>query len=312
MLRLKDKWLTPIEKQLELILWDTFFSPIQKILKQSLINTSNSALISKIRSGQIIYRQGVFSGAFSIETSRELSLFATFDNRSKTWTGIPPGDVLAAATVANQKRQGLYSDIESAISEIENSIRNTEPVFRLPIAEPLQEMDQQLIKDFRKVGVTPEFTRDMRENLISDYNRNQGLNIKNWSTEQTERMRDMVSRATTEGVNRKSLLEMFMSEWGVTKNKASFLAWQETSLFLSKLRRERSLDAGIRKYRWSTSLDSRVRPADIAAARTGANHRYLHGKIFEYGKPPIVNLKTGKRAEPGEDYHCRCVAISVL
>lgn len=312
MLNLLDKWLTPIEQQLELILWDTFFSPIQEILKQPLINKSYSALISKLRTGQIIYSQGVFSGAFNIEVSRELSRFAVFDGRSNTWSGIPPGDVLAAAAVANQKRELIYSRIESTISDIETGILDVEPTFRLPIEGPLQEMDQQLSKDFRTVGITPDLTRQMRDNLISDYNRNQGLNIQNWSTEQTERMRDMVSRATTQGVNRKSLLEMFMSEWGVTKNKARFLARQETSLFLSRLRRERSLDAGIRKYRWSTSLDSRVRPENESARKAGHNHRYLHGKIFEYGNPPVVNVKTGKRAEPGEDFNCRCVAIPVL
>lgn len=312
MLKLKDSWIDPIEKELQSIFWELYFAPIQALLEEPFINKSNYALISKIRSGQIIYQQGVFSGNFNIATSKELSQFAVFDARSKTWKGIPPGDVLAAATVANQKRKSLYDQIETAIGGIENIAKNPYKIFRFPVAGIFDEMDQQLFKDFRTIGVTPELTQQIRQNLTEDYNRNQNLNIRNWSDEQTNRMRDVVSRALVKGVNKKSLIEMFVSEWGVTQNKANFLARQETSLFLSKLRRERSLEVGINKYRWSTSQDERVRPATPAAVRSGENHRRLHGKIFEYGNPPIVNVKTGRRAEPGEDFNCRCVAIPVL
>lgn len=312
MLKLKESWITPVEQELNSIFWELFFLPIMDIIQESKENKANSYLISRIRSGKIIYQDGVFSGEFNISASRELSRFATFDGRSGTWIGLPPGDVLAAATVANQRRQNMYTRIESAITDIEARAMDPELLYRFPIEPAFIEMDEQLKKDFRSVGVTPEFTQVMRDNITAEYNRNQNLNIKNWSTEQTERMRDFVSRALVKGVNRRGLIDMFQSEWGVTQNKARFLARQETSLFLSSLRRNRSLDAGIRKYRWSTSLDRRVRPANESERKSGENHRRLHGEIFEYGNPPIVNVKTGRRAEPGEDFNCRCVAIPVV
>lgn len=290
-----------------------FYKEIYEALQYSIENrSSKSALITKIRQGKIVYKDGVFSGDFSIETSRALSKFAEFDQRSKTWKGLPPGDVQAAATVANSKAEKLHSLLKDKLNDLETQIQDVDLTYRFPIPVVVDEIDRQLLKDFATVGIQPKFTQQMRQNIIQDYNQNQNLNIKNWAPEQITRLRDMVERSVSIGYRRPDMIDMIKSEWGVSQNKARFLARQETSLLMSKIRRERSLDAGIRKYRWSTSLDRRVRPEDPTAARSGANHRRLHGKVFEYGNPPIVNVKTGVRAEPGEDFNCRCVAIPII
>lgn len=71
---------------------------------------------------------------------------------------------------------------------------------------------------------------------------------------------------------------------------------------VSSYRELRYKDIGVSKYEWSTSRDVRVRP----------DHRALNGQIFDWEHPPIVNKQTGKRANPGEDYNCRCLAVPVL
>lgn len=43
-----------------------------------------------------------------------------------------------------------------------------------------------------------------------------------------------------------------------------------------------------------------------------ADHRRLNGKIFSWNAPPIVDMRTGRRGHPGDDYQCRCVAIPVF
>lgn len=313
MLKLLDRWYQPTEKQISKIFYELFYKDIYEALQYSLENrSSKTALISKIRQGKIVYRDGVFSGEFSIETSRYLSKFAVFDQRSRTWKGLPPGDVLAAATVANSKSEKLHALLKDRLDQLETRLQDTELSFNFPVPVAVDEIDSQLMKDFATVGIQPEFTREMRQNIIQDYNQNQNLNIKNWAPNQITRLRDMVERSVSLGYRRPDMIDMIATEWGVSQNKARFLARQETSLLMSKIRRERSLDAGVRRYRWSTSLDSRVRPADIYEKRSGADHRRLHGKVFEYGSPPVVNVKTGRRAEPGEDFNCRCVAIPVV
>ncbi len=59
---------------------------------------------------------------------------------------------------------------------------------------------------------------------------------------------------------------------------------------------------GILEYRWSTSKDERVRH----------DHKALDTKIFSFASPPVTNLKTGARNNPGCDFGCRCIAIPIF
>ena len=99
----------------------------------------------------------------------------------------------------------------------------------------------------------------------------------------------------------------------VSRNKAKFLARQETGMFMSKYRAERFVEAGVQKYKWSTSHDARVRPGKglTAAERAHAgNHRILDKQTFDYRtKAPAMYMSSGKACNPGEDFNCRCVDI---
>jgi SPP1 gp7 family putative phage head morphogenesis protein len=53
---------------------------------------------------------------------------------------------------------------------------------------------------------------------------------------------------------------------------------------------------------WSTSHDRRVRDS----------HKELNGRVFTWDNPPIVDPARGRRAHPGQDYGCRCVAVPVM
>lgn len=87
----------------------------------------------------------------------------------------------------------------------------------------------------------------------------------------------------------------------VSKSHAELLARDQILKLNGQVTGARQQQAGIRKYKWSTSRDERVRKP----------HKALDGKIFPWGDPPITN-KEGDRNEPGGDYQCRCVAIPVL
>ena len=90
------------------------------------------------------------------------------------------------------------------------------------------------------------------------------------------------------------------------QNKAKFLARQETSLFMSKLRDTRYQGAGVERFRWSATGGS------AGDGRTRDLHRMLHGKEFSYGNPPVIDERTGETGYPGEAFGCRCVAIPII
>jgi len=89
---------------------------------------------------------------------------------------------------------------------------------------------------------------------------------------------------------------------GATKARAQLIARDQVLSLNAQVTRDRHEAAGITEYTWSASRDVRVRK----------RHRDLDGTRQRYDDPPVVDLKTGRRAHAGQDFQCRCVAIPVL
>jgi SPP1 gp7 family putative phage head morphogenesis protein len=309
MLSLQPNFYAPIEDDLIALFYQSYYLPLLNIIDEPSIklNAVYSAILAAINAGKVQYKDGVFSGTFNIRISRELATFAKFDKRTGKWTGRPSADILAASINANAKRARLNAEMRREMDKMEARIGEAIQSLSFGSDLPLLAMDEEIRKSLYDIGVVPEINERVAEKLRADYTESQKLNIKNWAPEQTERLREMVERIQTTSDN-SSIREEIMKEWGTTAAKAKFLARQETSLFFSKLSMQRAGDAGVRRYRWSTSHDARVRDSP-----NGPNHKHLQGLEFDIDGPGgIVDLKTGRRAHPGQDYNCRCAAIWVL
>lgn len=57
-------------------------------------------------------------------------------------------------------------------------------------------------------------------------------------------------------------------------------------------------EGGFQYYVWTTKKDNKVRP----------DHARLEGRIINWNDPPVVDLRSGRRAHCGGDYNCRCTA----
>lgn len=302
MLENKPSYYAAVDEHLRGYFFDVYFAPIFELLdvKEPKENAVVSPLRAAIAKGRVIYKDGVFSGNFTMAMYLELSRFAKFDGRSKTWVGRPGADILATAMTANSNRASLLERVNKKIDELSGRVNDTIKTLSFGVDLPLFEMNSD-ISETLPLGVGPVLDERTVKTLQKDYSESQKLNIKNWTPEQEVRLRDMVQRyQTTDETG--SLKDMIMQEWGVTANKAQFLARQETSLFFSKLSMTRASNSGVRRYRWSTAHDVRVRH----------DHRELNGTIHSVDDPPVVDKKTGRRAHPGEDFNCRCAAIWVL
>lgn len=116
------------------------------------------------------------------------------------------------------------------------------------------------------------------------------------------KMQEIVLQGYQEGLPTKTVIENIQESYSVSKSKARFLARDQLAKLNGDITRHQHLDAGVTKYRWSTSHDSRVRDS----------HRDLEGQVFSLDDPPIVDKKRGRRCHPMEDYNCRCVAIPIF
>lgn len=85
-------------------------------------------------------------------------------------------------------------------------------------------------------------------------------------------------------------------ERGTAASRARLIARDQVAKLNGQLTQERQTNLGIKRYRWRTSGDERVRES----------HREKEGNIYSWDDPPA---DTG---HPGEDYQCRCIAEPVL
>lgn len=105
-----------------------------------------------------------------------------------------------------------------------------------------------------------------------------------------------------DGVRVEELRDELQSTFNMTRARAALIARDQTLKLNAQLTEDVHASAGITEYTWSTSKDGAVR----------SSHEKLEGKRFKYSDPPIVDEKHDRRANPGQDFQCRCVAVPVL
>lgn len=295
---------------------DNFYKPIYSVIEpieeyyNASTYTPEQIVSAALRSGQIQYINGKFSGKFSANISKALqSLGAKFNKVTKTYDlsstamSITLKEAAAYASMIAMARQKLLLEALSYIN-IEQAMPELNKLLQVPLDYILEDLSEQAYLSLKDaITIVPEITEEQREALKAQYVDDVALSVKNFTKAQTDKLRAMVEENLFTGLaDNKSLVEAIIDEFGVTESKARFLSRQETSLFTAKYRKITYMEAGITKYRWSSSHDSRTRPI----------HEALSGQIFEWDNPPITNEK-GDRNNPGEDFGpCRCIAIGII
>ena len=306
-------------KAIEVVIMDFltthFYAPIYTVIEpieeyyNASTYTPEQIVSAALRSGQIQYINGKFTGQFSAKISKALeSLGAKFNKVTKTYNlpstamSITLKEAAAYASMIALARQKLllealdYLTIEKAMPELAR-------LLDVPLDTVLEDLDEQAYLSLKEaITIVPTITEEQRAALKAQYVDDVSISVKNFTKAQTDKLRAMVEENLFTGLaDNKSLVKAIVDEFGVTENKARFLARQETGLFTAKYKEITAKEAGITKYKWSTSHDERVR----------GMHKELDGKIFSWDNPPITNEK-GDRNNPHEDWQCRCEAIYVI
>jgi len=314
-----SKFLKPIrqtakqEKRLEDLVLKTFvdiiYKPIISFIKKikpQLLN-SKSVIEEALLSGKIYFENNSFRGNINAQISQALKkLGARFDNRTKTWRinkRFLPVEIKMTITQAEINYQSINEQLALVISDIniEEELKNID--YTNIYLKDIKEIDKELKKTvYDIIGISPEITQEQKEIIAKEFSQNLKLTIKNFLDNEIINLRKEVERNVFQGFRAESLSKIIEKRYSVSKSKAKFLGLQETSLLTSKYRELRYKDVGITKYKWSTSKDERVRD----------DHADLDGKVFSFDDPPIVDKRTGKKANPSEDFGCRCVPIPII
>lgn len=301
--RFRDEYWKDIEKALNDFFLDLIYRPMVQHVE--IQNRRDNALVVAIRKGRVRLINREFSGEFNAEISKILKdLGAIYNIRRKTWSLKDiPVDVQMAQAQAEVKFNLTKSSILSVLDGIDSRIGDRLRAAKLDgkYSWAIRHMNQDFLKSVKAVTVAPTLTPEQEAGIAQAYSKNLELYVQDFTRENTLKLRELVRASVFAGDRATSLSDIIQKNFNTTRAKANFLARQETSLLLSKFHEQRFRDVGVSRYKWSTSNDRDVRH----------DHKLLNGKIFFWDQPPIVNRNTGKKANPGEDYGCRCTAIPI-
>lgn len=310
--RLTDSTWSQIEDQVRGIFYQVLFAPILAIINQNsanpieLKNAAGSVLLHAIQSGRIQYKDGVFSGKFSVAISNALRLIGgRFDSRTGTYRidiASLPGWIKAEAANYQLKAKAVHDEILRKLDEVQERIGQKIDEYHVNPYYAIEKIESGFKVSAKALEIQPELDVQRKAQLAADYNQNMKLYIKKFSEQSIVSLREVVEENSMQGYRFDRLKDVIKQRYGVTANKAKFLARQETSLFQAKFRANRFEQAGVKNYRWATAHDERVRD----------DHKRLNGKVFSYQNPPIQDRNTGERGNPGEGYNCRCLDIPIL
>lgn len=305
---LTEKHWIGIEREIQRILDALIYKPLTYALEQSpkaMLN-AGGALLDAITQGRVWYINGQFHGDFNARISKDLeAIGAKYDRRAKTWALLPgalPTDLRFAQASADSRYDALRHNVLHALDDMQIESIDKYSETKKQYGEAIEWLDGDFRKTVQGITIAPNLTTKQKSLIAEQWGNNLDLYIKGWADEAILELRQKVQANTFQGGRAESLVKMIQHSRGVSKDKAKFLARQETSLLMSKFRETRYDSIGVRQYRWSTSHDQRVRH----------DHKELNGKVFSFDAPPVTNKATGARNNPGEDFGCRCVAIGLI
>ena len=317
----KDSYSAAIEKEIVGYFHEAIFGPLLDLVRefgvepdaadQGKQNAIPTPLEHALKNGRIWYADGVFSGEMSAATSRELrELGATWNREERTFR-LPlekmPITLRSAVALSQERAVDLTNQVSEILKVMPVTIAAAPTGLDFArsidrIAADLHLQFDKSVSGLEEIEVPVEITPEIRKVITEEFTENLDLYIKSFAEEEIPILRRMVEQNAFAGYRPDRLAEIIEARYGVSKRKANFLASQETSLLVSKYRQQRYQSLGSRAYKWSTSNDQRVRH----------DHRLLNGKVFFWDQPPVTNLQTGARNNPGEDYNCRCVPLPII
>lgn len=159
---------------------------------------------------------------------------------------------------------------------------------------------QRHVQQVAKINVWGD-TTGLAEHLELTVNDNVKL-VKGLVHGQLDDLKGIVVRGARAGVHQSVIAEQIEQRFAMPKKRAALIANDQVGKLNGELNQIRQQRLGVRRYRWSSSQDERVRK----------RHRQLNGTIQEWAKPPVTDERTGERAHPGQPIRCRCQPIPIV
>lgn len=304
-----------LEKEIIQLLRREIYLPLIKLLNvpRRTIQNENDELAEALQSGKLIFSQGKFTGKLTGTLTKQLkSIGAIWDKKAQAFK-LRQADLPFNLLQAIQVSQARFDE------RVGKALKHLKDIVPEEVAEKLNatrffdravfKTNQKLEDSIKSITVTPELTAEQRKRIAEEYSENMKLYVQDFTEKETLRLRQKVMDYAGQGIRYESLAKDIEESFGVSQNKAKFLARQETSLLMTKFQQVRYEDSGVKYYKWKAVKGTAAHPTrkDHAAL----SDRSDRGELFRWDQPPLVDTD-GQKKNPGQAYNCRCFAIPVV
>ena len=131
--------------------------------------------------------------------------------------------------------------------------------------------------------------------LLARWTRENVSLIKSIDARYFDDIEGVIKEAVRKGRPTSEVIALLQDRYAVSRSRAELIARDQVGKLNGAITESKQTALGVTHYRWSTSLDARVRP----------EHRVREGLVFAWKDPP-------EDGHPGEPIRCRCVAIAIL
>jgi SPP1 gp7 family putative phage head morphogenesis protein len=260
------------------------------------------ALQFALQKGTLTFNRGQFSGKFNSTVGRAMrSIGAEYDRQTNTYRihyDKLPKELREAVDSSDRAFSKVLRVLDQKLRDISEKQKKETTVFKDLFDRAIFRADEDFKENVKKVTVTPELNEKEKEHLSQEWEENLDLDIKGWEQDHIKQLRQEIKQSYFAGDRYGSLVKTIQDNYGVSENKARFLARQETKLIVSNYVQSQYQNNGFPEYRWQCvrgGAEHPVRPY----------HKALDQTIQRWDSPPVVD-KYGNRKHPGQDYGCRC------
>lgn len=137
--------------------------------------------------------------------------------------------------------------------------------------------------------------------IAEDYTYNMEFWVRKWEAKNIIKMRQDVLKMIEEGARVPRIAEYFEKRWKIAKDKALFLAENESHLAASVIKATEYQMIGCPGYNWGRSSSKEKREL----------HKLYYGQFFTWDDKPILDEKLGIRGYPRQIWNCKCHMLIV-
>lgn len=302
-----------IEREIKRVFRKLLYTPLLQEIgepKKTLTNAREDLLFA-LQSGRIQFHRGRFTGKLNATLTKELkAIGAKWDAKTQSFKLLSsdlPLEARNAVSSSHVRFEQQLSRIDAKIAKI----LPAEIAEHIKVSEFFESALGKVDKDFRtsvaRITIEPALTPRQKKQIADEWQENMELWIKDFSEKEIGELRQNIKKTIFSGTRSEALVATIKKSYGVTENKAKFLARQETSLLMTKYKQTRYEDAGVDEYKWGCVAGTKNHPVRPW-------HKALEGKTFSWQNPPVTT-KPGepqRRNNPGQDYNCRCFARPIV